>query len=59
VSPSSVTTNQTKSSLPPQPHQQQPRLQQQPANSTRGSSNNIANSPLANIPVIGKLFGAK
>jgi hypothetical protein len=44
---SAVNTNQTASSK-----------QQQTANDTRGGSNSTAN-PLANIPVIGKLFGAK
>jgi hypothetical protein len=44
---SAVNANQTASSK-----------QQQTANDTRGGSNSTAN-PLANIPVIGKLFGAK
>jgi hypothetical protein len=58
-------TNQTKSSssAPPPPPStvsanQTAAKQQQPANNTGRSSNSTAN-PLANIPVIGKLFGGK
>jgi hypothetical protein len=71
ASPSS-TANQTTSSPSPSPSPSSPTStssavnanqttsskQQQTANDTRGASNSTAN-PLANIPVIGKLFGAK
>ena len=68
ASPSS-TANQTTSSSPsPSPptstssavnaNQTTSSKQQQTANDTRDASNSTAN-PLANIPVIGKLFGAK
>jgi hypothetical protein len=61
ASPSSATTNQTKSSSPSPSAVSANKTaakQQQPANNTGGSSNSTAN-PLANIPVIGKLFGGK
>jgi hypothetical protein len=66
ASPSS-TANQTTSSFSPSPPtstssavnaNQTASLKQQTVNDTRGGSNSTAN-PLANIPVIGKLFGAK
>jgi len=63
ASPSS-TANQTTSSSPSPPssavnaNQTASSKQQQTANDTRGGGNSTAN-PLANIPVIGKLFGAK
>jgi hypothetical protein len=66
ASPSS-TANQTTSSSPSPPtstssavnaNQTASSKQQQTANDTRGGSNSTTN-PLANIPVIGKLFGAK
>jgi hypothetical protein len=65
ASPSS-TANQTTSSSPSPPTytssavnaNQTTSSKQQTANDTRGGSNSTAN-PLANIPVIGKLFGAK
>jgi hypothetical protein len=68
--PSSGTSppaNQTTSSFSPSPPtstssavnaNQTASLKQQTVNDTRGGSNSTAN-PLANIPVIGKLFGAK
>jgi hypothetical protein len=65
-------TNQTKSSSPPSAvSANQTAAKQQPANNTGGSSaasnapgaaqgqNNNTSNPLAKIPVIGKLFGAK
>jgi hypothetical protein len=67
ASPSS-TANQTTSSSPSPPptstssavnaNQTTSSKQQQTANDTRDASNSTAN-PLANIPLIGKLFGAK
>ena len=47
-----TTSNGITNKIPPPPQQQQ---QQQPSNQTE---NNIGN-PLANIPIIGKLFGGK
>src|SRR5919197_2631608 len=64
ASPPSSATNQTNSSSPsPQAPSalganQTAAKQQQPANNTGRSSNSTAN-PLADLPVIGKLFGGK
>ena len=64
ASPPSTANQTTSSSSPPtsssavNANQTASSKQQQSANDTRGSSNSTAN-PLANIPVIGKLFGAK
>ena len=58
---SSSSTNQTNSSSSPPSAvgaNQTAAKQEQPANNTEGSGNSTAN-PLANIPVIGKLFGGK
>jgi hypothetical protein len=58
---SSSATNQTNSSSSPPSAvgaNQTAARQEQPANNTGASSNSTAN-PLANIPVIGKLFGGK
>ena len=55
---SSAATTATASSPSSTANQTASSKQQQSASDTRGSSNSTAN-PLANIPVIGKLFGAK
>jgi hypothetical protein len=60
--PPSSATNQTESSSPLPSTvgaNQTAAKQQQPANNTGASSNSTANNPLANILVIGKLFGSK
>jgi hypothetical protein len=66
ASPSSLTTNQTNPSSPPSPSSSATgadqtaakQQQHQPANNNTGGSSN-STGPLANIPLIGKLFGGK
>jgi hypothetical protein len=61
ASPPPSATNQTNSSSSPPSAvgaNQTAAKQEQPANNTEGIGNSTAN-PLANIPVIGKLFGGK